>query len=155
MVGDPHVDPLAGIIKRKPIPFWGAANDPYGRVPMVPYVPESYGDRLVRKEFAQIGRAEFENDGAVQAIGREVVADAALRQPLPESSPSDRVNEGMRDTRSGLPSEGPVLDSQQLETNRLIDRAAKYYADLDEAKAIRRHKEPLGLGEEPGDGDEK
>jgi hypothetical protein len=115
-------------------------------------VAESLGDRLVRKEFADIGRAEFERDEAIQAIGREVAGDRALYSQLPEPSPG-RVNEGMHDMRTGLPSEGPVLDQQMLETNRLIDRTAKYFDDLDRAELVKRHREAFPV-EDSGGGEE-
>ena len=65
--------------QRRMVPLGAGFLDQFGRPVMVPYTgPEPLGDRLVRQDFADIGRAEFERDEAVQAIGREVGADVAL-----------------------------------------------------------------------------
>jgi hypothetical protein len=94
--------------------------------------PESVGDRLVRNEFADVDRAAFEADEAVQAIGREVVGDKALRSPLPQPSPQQHQ---MLDTRIGRPAEGPAYDAR---AHAQIDRIAAGQARLDRAEALRR-----------------
>src|SRR5262249_33994212 len=64
------------------VPLGAGWLDQFGRPVMVPARPESLGERLVRQDFAEVDRAEFEQNEAVQAIGREVVADTTLRSPI-------------------------------------------------------------------------
>jgi hypothetical protein len=104
---------------------------------MVPYHGESLGDRLVRNEFADVDRAEFEADEAVQAIGREVAGDKTLRSPLPEPSilPHQR---SQIDTRTGRPAQGMPAD---VRTHQMVDRIAAGYDRLDRAEALERERE--------------
>src|SRR5690349_10775190 len=55
------------------VPLGAGFRDAQGRPIMVPASGgESLGDRLVRKQFADIGRDAFERDEAIRAIGQEV-----------------------------------------------------------------------------------
>src|SRR6266480_1169213 len=98
---------------RRMVPLGAGFLDQFGRPVMVPYNgPEPLGERLVRQDFADIGREEFERDEAVQAIGKEVAGDVTLRQPIPEPSPSlsESRQHAQFDTRSGLDLPGPSQD---------------------------------------------
>src|ERR1043166_9966046 len=99
--------------------------------------PESVGDRLVRNEFADVDRAEFEADEAVQAIGREVAGDKALRSTLPEPSTLPHQHSQI-DTRTGRPAEGPAHDTRAYAH---IARIAAGYERLDKAEALKRERE--------------
>jgi hypothetical protein len=123
------------------VPLGAGFRDAQGRPIMVPASGgESLGDRLVRKQFADIGRDAFERDEAIRAIGQEVVADKALYSP-PEPSPSIRPTKAMFDTRTGLDSGGPQHDSRAYEQ---IDKIAEYHEKLDRAEAMKRHKDAFG-----------
>ena len=65
-----------------------------------------------------------------------------LIDPLPEPSP-DRVNEGMLDTRTGQPVEGPPTDTAKI---RHVDRIAAGFDRLDRAETLARHKKAFGEG---------
>ena len=130
--------------QRRMVALGAGFLDQFGRPVMVPYTgPEPLGDRLVRQDFADIGRAEFERDEAVQAIGREVGADVALAQPLPEPSPSlaPSRQHAQFDTRTGLDSLGPSQDAQTLNH---VDRIAAGFDALDRAEVVKRHKAAFG-----------
>src|SRR5438105_6720073 len=115
------------------VPLGGGFRDQFGRPVMVPAQRESLGDRLVRNEFAEIGREEFLRDEAVQAIGKEVATDVVLRQTIPEPSPSlsPSRQHAQFDTRTGLDSLGPSQDAQTLNH---VDRIAAGFDALDRAE---------------------
>src|SRR5438477_2868009 len=126
---------------RRMVPLGAGFLDQFGKPVMVPYTgPEPLGDRLVRQDFADIGRAEFERDEAVQAIGREVGADVALAQPIPEPSPSlaPSRQHAQFDTRTGLDSLGPSQDARTLNH---VDRIAAGFDALDRAELAKRHRD--------------
>jgi hypothetical protein len=124
------------------VPLGAGFTDQFGRPVMVEARNESFGERLVRNEFADIDRDEFLSDPTVQAIGREVAGDEALRRPIPEPSPiPQRVP---IDTRTGLPSTGPALTPAETKNRALVDRAADYQARLDRAEAEERHRKAFG-----------
>lgn len=124
----PKVEPR---VTTRMVPLWPGSGV------MVPYHGESLGDRLVRNEFADVDRAEFEADEAVQAIGREVAGDKTLRSPLPEPSilPHQR---SQIDTRTGRPAQGMPAD---VRTHQMVDRIAAGYDRLDRAEALERERE--------------
>ena len=123
---------------RRMVPLGAGFCDQFGRPVMVPAQRESLGDRLVRNEFAEIGREEFLRDEAVQAIGKEVAGDAALHQRIPEPSPTPTLQRKQIDTRTGLDSLGP---SQDAKTLNHVDRIAAGFDKLDKAEALKRHRE--------------
>ena len=128
---------------RRMVPLGAGFCDQFGRPVMVPAQRESLGDRLVRNEFAEIGREEFLRDEAVQAIGKEVAGDVALRQTIPEPSPSlsPSRQHAQFDTRTGLDSLGPSQDAQTLNH---VDRIAAGFDALDRAEVVKRHKAAFG-----------
>jgi len=120
------------------VPLGAGFRDSQGRPIMVRASGESLGDRLVRKQFAEVGREEFERDEAVRAIGAEVVGDTALRSP-PEPSPPPRPE--AIDTRTAQPVQVRAHDEAAY---RHIDRIADYHDKLDRAEAVKRHKDAFG-----------
>jgi hypothetical protein len=106
----------------------------------VPARRETLGEQLVRREWSDIGRAELVEDPAVQAIGREIVADTALHRPMPQPSPARGPAHSQIDTRTGLPSPGAELPPGEVLTRKLVDRQVDRQDMIDRAEWIERDR---------------
>jgi len=120
----------------------------------VPYHGEPFGERIVRQEFAEIGRPELEADQAVRDIGKEVVADPGLQHPQMAPGSGIPLKHSVVDTRTAQPSGGPTLSPSDLETRRLVDRVALTQEALERAELISRHRRAARAASEDPDKEE-